>query len=40
MVMTSDGGRRRSMAQQELLTKPLDFEYLKAQLRQLPSALD
>ena len=23
----------------EFLTKPVDFEYLKAQLRQLPSAL-
>ena len=38
-----DDERRRQAAQYgaaEFLTKPVDFEHLKAQLRQLPSALD
>jgi CheY-like chemotaxis protein len=38
-----DDERRRQAAQYgvaEFLTKPADFEHLKAQLRQLPSALD
>jgi CheY-like chemotaxis protein len=38
-----DDERRQQAAQYgaaEFLTKPVDFEHLKAQLRQLPSALD
>jgi CheY-like chemotaxis protein len=38
-----DDERRRQAAQYgaaEFLTKPVDFEHLKAQLRHLPSALD
>jgi CheY-like chemotaxis protein len=38
-----DDERRRQAAEYgaaEFLTKPVDFEHLKAQLRQLPSALD
>jgi CheY-like chemotaxis protein len=38
-----DDERRRQAAEYgaaEFLTKPVDFGYLKAQLRQLPSALD
>ena len=43
MMVTAHGDdeRRRQAAQYgaaEFLTKPVDFEYLKAQLRQLPSA--
>jgi CheY-like chemotaxis protein len=45
MMVTAYGDeqRRRQAAEYgaaEFLTKPVDFEYLKAQLRQLPSALD
>ena len=45
MMVTAygDDERRRQAAEYgaaEFLTKPVDFEYLKAQLRQLPSALD
>src|SRR5262245_41255662 len=45
MMVTAygDDKRRRQAAEYgaaEFLTKPADFEYLKAQLRQLPSALD
>jgi hypothetical protein len=29
-VMTSDGGKLRSMALQTFFTKPVDFEHLKA----------
>jgi CheY-like chemotaxis protein len=44
MMVTAygDDERRRQAAEYgaaEFLTKPVDFEYLKAQLRQLPSAL-
>jgi two-component system, response regulator, stage 0 sporulation protein F len=44
MMVTAygDDERRRQAAEHgaaEFLTKPVDFEYLKAQLRQLPSAL-
>jgi CheY-like chemotaxis protein len=45
MMVTAYGDeeRRRQAAEYgapEFLTKPVDFEYLKAQLLQLPSALD
>jgi CheY-like chemotaxis protein len=45
MMVTAygDDGRRRQAAKYgaaEFLTKPVDFEYLKAQLRQLPSVSD
>ena len=45
MMVTAygDDDRRRQAAEYgaaEFLTKPVDFEHLKAQLRQLPSALD
>jgi two-component system, response regulator, stage 0 sporulation protein F len=45
MMVTAygDDERRRQAAEYgaaEFLTKPVDFEYLKAQLRQLPSAAD
>jgi CheY-like chemotaxis protein len=45
MMVTAygDGERRRRAAEHgaaEFLTKPVDFEHLKAQLRQLPTAAD
>src|SRR5215470_1285794 len=45
MMVTAygDNGRRRRASKcgaAEFLTKPVDFEYLKVQLRQLPSASD
>ena len=45
MMVTAygDDERRRQAAKYgaaEFLTKPVDFEYLKVQLRQLPSASD
>ena len=45
MIVTAygDDERRRQAAEYgaaEFLTKPVTFEYLKVQLRQLPSALD
>jgi CheY-like chemotaxis protein len=45
MMVTAygDDERRQQAAEygaSEFLTKPVNFEYLKAQLRQLPSALD
>jgi hypothetical protein len=36
--MRSDGGRRQRMAQQSFFAKPVDFDHLKEQLRQFPSA--
>jgi two-component system, response regulator, stage 0 sporulation protein F len=36
LVMTSDGGKRPKCGAADFLTKPVDFERLKAQLRQLP----
>jgi DNA-binding response OmpR family regulator len=44
MITAYGDDERRSRAAEfgaaEFLTKPVDFEHLKAQLRQLPSAAD
>jgi hypothetical protein len=42
MVMTSAAGapRQDTLGAAGFLTKPVDFEHLKEQLRQLPAAAD
>jgi DNA-binding NtrC family response regulator len=43
VIAYGDDERRRQAVEYgaaEFVTKPVDFEYLKTQLRQLPSALD
>jgi len=40
MAMTSDDAERAKDGAAEFLTKPVDFDLLKAQLRRLPSAAD